>query len=338
MKSKKSLSIIPVSLDVPVVPSDARKVDIVDLLVANHDFRNRDIVVIASKLVAILEGRCVALADIECSRVSRRIARTYGKDPELVELIRRQGRIAAVLPWGKMARARGRHKKRFLEQARTDLSPVEIDQLLKRHTHVFMVSKHGHLADSAGVDTSNVPDGFAVLLPQNPGRSAQRIRDGVREKTGKDVAVIITDTLGGHFSFTGAWDVPIGFAGIDPLERKMGSKDLFDRPTTGGRSNVVFPLAALAGSIMGNCDEATPVVVVSGFNYNDPPTPDAERGQNVEAIAKPRRIRYEQVLATGIESLRYLFVWLAAHTENPSHLKIKELATIAKQLLKWPPD
>ena len=68
--------------------------------------------------------------------------------------------------------------------------------LRRRGDLVITETTHGFVCANAGVDLSNVDDGWAALLPVDPDRSARRIRDGVRGRAGVEVAVIVSDTFG----------------------------------------------------------------------------------------------------------------------------------------------
>ena len=83
------------------------------------------------------------------------------------------------------------------------------------------------------LDFSNSPPGYCTLPPKNSDESARRIRKGVRRLTGKNVAVIITDTEWKLDKF-GTVDIALGCSGIQPISKKFGSKDLYEKPKFGG--------------------------------------------------------------------------------------------------------
>ncbi len=306
MSNDKRIEVNAVVFDTPVMPEDAGKVDITDLILKHYDIKDRDVIVIASKIVAILEGRCVRLDSVVPSRQSKRIAQIYDKDPSKIELIRREGRVFCVIPAGKLAKKKG-YLELVLLQASPDLSPENAEAMAEKFSHVWIVKKFGYFADSAGIDGSNVPDGWAVMLPKDPAKSAQKIRESIKEKTGKSVAILITDTLGGSPVLLGSWDVPIGFAGIDPLEKKMGALDIFGKTIAGGRANLIVPISTMAGLAMGNCEESTPIVVISGVDYEDP---EEEKGMEVAAISKPMSLIFGSLWGISSATVRYFLVWL----------------------------
>jgi len=140
-------------------------------------------------------------------------------------------------------------------------------RLYDNFSYMMITRQHGLFTDTACIDYSNMPEGYACLFPQDPPKSAARIRREIKKRTGLNIAVIITDTLGARQSVKGSWDLPIGYSGIDPVERNVGSKDVFGRYSTGGRGNYVLPLASMGGLVQGNSDECTPVTVVRGLRY-----------------------------------------------------------------------
>ena len=68
--------------------------------------------------------------------------------------------------------------------------------LRRRGDLVVTETRHGFVCANSGVDLSNVAEGWAALLPEDPDRSARRLRDGLRARTGLEVAVVISDTFG----------------------------------------------------------------------------------------------------------------------------------------------
>jgi coenzyme F420-0:L-glutamate ligase/coenzyme F420-1:gamma-L-glutamate ligase len=103
---------------------------------------------------------------------------------------------------------------------------------------------------NAGVDVSNVEDGWAALLPEDPDRSARRLRDGLRGRGGAEVAVIISDTFGRTWR-RGLTDVAIGCAGIRPVIDLRGTTDARGRELQVTEVCVVDELAAAAELVMG---------------------------------------------------------------------------------------
>ena len=129
----------------------------------------------------------------------------------------------------------------------------------------FMITetRHGFVCASAGVDHSNAPEpGTVVLLPLDPDASARRIRDSLRELTGREVAVIVSDSFGRPFRH-GTTDVAIGVAGMEPLLDLRGTVDRVGYVLRSSRVAIADELAAAADLARGKHDQV-PVVVVRG--------------------------------------------------------------------------
>ena len=94
----------------------------------------------------------------------------------------------------------------------------------RRDDLVIAETRHGFICANAGVDASNVAPGFLTLLPEDPDASAERIRAGLRERTGRDLAVVITDTFGRAWR-EGVVNVAIGCAGLASLVDLRGTTD-----------------------------------------------------------------------------------------------------------------
>ena len=152
--------------------------DLAALIAAAADLEDGDVVVVAHKVVSKAEGRVVRLAEVEPSAQARDLA--ADEDPRRLEVILRESaRIVRTRP------------------------PLVIAE-----------TRHGFVCASAGVDASNAPEaGTVVLLPEDPDASAARLRDRLRELTGADVAVIVSDSFGRAWR-QGTTDVAIGCAGL----------------------------------------------------------------------------------------------------------------------------
>src|SRR6476661_4266722 len=148
-----------------------------------------DVVVVSQKAVSKTEGRVVRLADVEASERAHELAGHH--DPRQLEVILREStRIVRTRP------------------------PLVIAE-----------TRHGFVCASAGVDASNAPEAeTVVLLPEDPDASAARLRDRLRQLTGADVAVIVSDSFGRAWR-QGTTDVAIGCAGLRPLLDLSGERD-----------------------------------------------------------------------------------------------------------------
>jgi coenzyme F420-0:L-glutamate ligase/coenzyme F420-1:gamma-L-glutamate ligase len=132
--------------------------------------------------------------------------------------------------------------------------------LRRRGELVISETRHGFVCANAGVDMSNVEDGWAALLPEDPDRSARRLRDGLRGRLGVTVAVIISDTFGRVWR-RGLTDVAIGCAGIRAVVDLRGTPDSLGRELAVTEICVVDELAAAAELVMGKSSRICAAVV-----------------------------------------------------------------------------
>jgi coenzyme F420-0:L-glutamate ligase / coenzyme F420-1:gamma-L-glutamate ligase len=201
--------------------------------------RARDVLVVAQKIVSKAEGRMVDLATIEPSAKARALATEVDKDPRLVEVI-------------------------LSESAR----------VVRASRNVLIVEHRlGFVMANAGVDQSNVgpADGASrvLLLPENPDRSAAALRDGLATLTGTDLAVVINDSFGRAWR-QGTAGIAIGVAGLPGLIDLRGRPDLFGRKLEVSVIGFADEVAAAASLVMGQADEAAPVVLIRGLCWSAP--------------------------------------------------------------------
>lgn len=187
-----------------------------------------DVFVVAQKFVSKAEGALIALADVAPSPRAVEWAAAYGKDAAAVEVVLRESRRIVRMERGV----------------------------------IISETRHGFICANAGVDASNVPAGHVSVLPDDPDRSAARIRDALVARVGCRVAVIVSDTFGRPWR-EGAVNVAIGVAGIDPLLDCRGQTDQFGRRLQSTVIAVADEIAGAAELVMGKAAR-TPVVVVRG--------------------------------------------------------------------------
>jgi coenzyme F420-0:L-glutamate ligase/coenzyme F420-1:gamma-L-glutamate ligase len=132
--------------------------------------------------------------------------------------------------------------------------------LRRRGELVISETRHGFVCANAGVDLSNVEEGWAALLPEDSDRSARRLRDGLRGRLSVDVAVIISDTFGRVWR-RGLTDVAIGCAGIRAVVDLRGTPDALGRELAVTEVCVVDELAAAAELVMGKSSGICAAVV-----------------------------------------------------------------------------
>ncbi len=193
--------------------------------------KDRDIVVVTHKIVSKAEGQVVGLSEVVPGRRAKGLAKAEGKDPRLMELVLRES--TRVVRSG--------------------------------HGVVITETKHGFVCANSGVDQSNMGKGFASLLPADSDLSARRIRRILEDRTGRHLAVVVTDTFGRPWR-RGQTDVAIGCSGIDPLVSFRGKVDKFGYALKVTEPAVVDEVAAAAELVMGKLDRV-PVAVVRGVRY-----------------------------------------------------------------------
>lgn len=135
--------------------------------------------------------------------------------------------------------------------------------LRRRGNLIIAETKHGFICANAGVDRSNAAPGTMVLLPDDPDRSAHRIRMKLRQSTGVDLGVIITDTFGRPWR-RGLTDVAIGVSGLEPILDLIGSTDWSGRRLDVTEVAVADELAAAADLVMGKAD-GIPAALIRGY-------------------------------------------------------------------------
>jgi coenzyme F420-0:L-glutamate ligase / coenzyme F420-1:gamma-L-glutamate ligase len=118
-------------------------------------------------------------------------------------------------------------------------------------------------APNAGVDSSNAEDGTVVGWPLDPPASAKRLRQDIREYTGKNIAVIVTDSCctPGRLGVTA---FALAVSGMEPHRSLVGAADLFGKKLRVTHEAVADQLATAANAVMGNGAERTPAAVLSG--------------------------------------------------------------------------
>lgn len=204
--------------------------DLASLIAERVELVDGDVVVVAQKAISKIEGRVVRLADVEPSARAREIAGDEG-DPHRIEWILREAK--------RIVRVR---------------APL-----------VICETRHGFICASAGVDQSNTPEeGTLVLLPLDPDASAAALRARLRERTGRDVGVLVTDSFGRPWR-QGTTDVAIGASGIEVMRELSGARDPIGYELKATVIAVADQLAGAAQLVSGKLDR-TPVTIVRGLD------------------------------------------------------------------------
>ena len=144
----------------------------------------------------------------------------------------------------------------------------ESKEIIKREHVLITETKHGFICADAGLDKSNIEgEGMVTLLPENPDDDAEKIRTTIKNKTNKEIAIIISDSFGRAFR-VGAVGTAIGVSGINPILDLRGEKDLFGYKLQTTVMGQVDSLAAAAQLVMGESDEGIPIVLIRGYKFD----------------------------------------------------------------------
>ncbi len=165
-----------------------------------------------------------------------------------------------------VSKAEGRIFEAVDETAYRTAIEAEARAIIRRRGDLVIAqTRHGFICANAGVDRSNVTGDRAVLLPLDPDRSAHGIRMRVRQATGVDVPVIVTDTFGRAWR-RGQTDIAIGISGIAAIDDHRGRPDANGRIMEATEIAIVDEIAAAADLAMGK-STAIPVAVVRGVAW-----------------------------------------------------------------------
>ena len=222
------LEIIPIKIQ-REIGIDA---NFVDLILESSEINDGDILVFSQKIVSKNEGSMLSLSSVNPSLLANGIASSYGKDPRLIELI---------------------------------LS--ESERIVRMENGIIIVkTKHGFVCANAGIDESNVQDGYATLLPEDPDKSARLLKERIEQKTEKNISVIISDTFGRPFRL-GQTDVAIGIAGLEPILDYNGKPDTFGKIMRVTAIAVADEICSASELVMGKVEKC-PIVIVRNYSYN----------------------------------------------------------------------
>jgi coenzyme F420-0:L-glutamate ligase / coenzyme F420-1:gamma-L-glutamate ligase len=205
--------------------------DLAALIAERAELEDGDVLVVAQKAVSKAEARVVRLHEVEPSERARGLA--ADRDPRQLEVILREAvRLVRVRP------------------------PLVIAE-----------TRHGFVCASAGVDASNAPEPESVvLLPLDPDASAARLRERLRDLTGAELGVIVSDSFGRAWR-QGTTDVAIGAAGIRPLLDLQGVRDRVGYELHATVIAVADELAGAAELVLGKTD-GVPAAVIRGADVS----------------------------------------------------------------------
>jgi len=212
------------------VPMIQRGDDLAKIVAERATLEEGDIVVFASTIVSKAEGRRYRLDVAHPSPQAEELAVLNNEDPQFIQLV--------------------------LDNS---------TRVLIKHP-LLVQTVYGNVCINAGIDRSNTESDHILLLPEDADRSAREIRDRIRALTGRNVAVIVTDTNGRSFR-DGQIGVAVGCAGIAALYDRRGDVDLFGHELKITIQAITDEVAACANMLMGEAAEGTPIAVIRGFQY-----------------------------------------------------------------------
>ena len=217
---------------VPVpTPAKISRFDLVEFVDRRigADLDDGDVIVISSKFVAMSEGRVVKLATVRPGAKAKELAARHHMDPKLCELVIR-----------------------------------ESDEIIGGIPGFILAAKDGLLTPNAGIDKSNVAHGMVVLYPMKSEVSARKIRESLKFSRGVSVGVVVCDS---RLSPTrkGTTGVAVASSGIEAVLDMRGRSDLFGNVLKVTSQALADDLASAAEVLMGESDEATPLVVARGI-------------------------------------------------------------------------
>jgi coenzyme F420-0:L-glutamate ligase len=196
------------------------------LAAAGEALQQGDVLAVSSKYAAIAEGRVIALDELVISPEAAALAERFQMNPRIAQLV--------------------------LQEA---------DHIFGGIPGFLLTFKDGILSPNAGIDRSNIPGGKAVLFPEHPYRTAEKLRRDLCARLGVDTGVILTDSwlMPGRLGTTG---VALATAGFRPIQDERGKADLFGNPMVVTQRGIADQICAAAQLVMGERDEATPFVIV----------------------------------------------------------------------------
>ncbi|HEU0218062.1 MAG TPA: coenzyme F420-0:L-glutamate ligase [Stellaceae bacterium] len=198
-----------------------------------------DVLVIAQKIVSKAEDRFVDVAQVTPSEAAKTLAEQTGKDARFCEVV------------------------------------LSESKRIVRHRENLIIAEHrrGWVMANAGIDHSNVAPGDGhdrvLLLPIDPDASARAIREELVASYRVPIAVIISDSFGRPFR-RGTVGIALGTAGLPSVIDWRGHPDLFGRALEVTETGFADEIAAAASLVMGQADEALPMVLVRGLHWTAP--------------------------------------------------------------------
>ncbi len=208
----------------------------------NIQIDDNDVIVIAQKVISKAEDRYINLDEIEITDEAKQLANKLNKN---------KGLMQAIIN--------------------------ESNKIISTEKNVIIVEhKLGFININAGIDQSNIlqDKNLALLLPENPSKSAKNIQRRLSKKLNKKISIIITDSMTRPYR-SGVINFALASYNIQSLVDLKGNKDIYGKKLRGTEVAVADELASAAGLLMGQSNEKKPVVLIKGFKQDSSETNDA---------------------------------------------------------------
>jgi len=203
---------------------------------------DNDVIVVAQKIISKSENRYVDLDKVKISEEAIDLASKLNKDKGLIQTIIN-----------------------------------ESNKIISTEKKVVIVEhKLGFININAGIDQSNIPQdkNLALLLPENPTKSAVDLHQELTKFLNKNISIIISDSMTRPFR-SGVTNFALASHNIQSLIDLKGEEDMFGNKLKGTEIAAADELASAAGLLMGQSDEGIPVVIIKGFNRSSYQTNNA---------------------------------------------------------------
>jgi coenzyme F420-0:L-glutamate ligase/coenzyme F420-1:gamma-L-glutamate ligase len=224
--------------------------------------RNGDILVVTSKIISKAYNLLIAIEKLDPKKEALRIAKKTGMEPRMVQaVLDNSEEILFVIPYRKLV------ERGLIDIAAVSKDPRRANEVMEKIPCIIYVRRNKQFYSDAGLDFSNHPEGVVSVPPLDPDGYAKKLRKMITEATGKEVALVISDTEG-DIDLPESLDVARGSSGIEVLARSFGEMDRFNKPKFAGIDNIPNELACASALLMGQTSEGIPAVLVRGLKYN----------------------------------------------------------------------
>jgi len=216
--------------------------DLAAILTDQVKLEEDDILIVSSKAIAMAEGAVIDLKKIEITDEGKKWAEKIGRTPEFRQAVineanRLNGTVCGSCPNAML----------------TDIKPDGLEG-------------NGILVANAGLDQSNIDDGYAIGWPHDPLASTVKLQKDLINKSGKKIAVILTDSCCRPRRL-GLTALALTVSGIEPFENHRGKPDLFGKELKMTSEAVADQLATAGNMLMGNADQSIPAVIARDHSF-----------------------------------------------------------------------